>query len=324
MAKNRVNVTVNAVRQLTPRVREYQLAASDGSPLPAADAGAHVALHLQTEDGPLIRHYSLVSTSLGEERGIYRIAVQRENRPRGSAWVHAHLAVGTRLEASHPLNHFPLDRRDPDTLLIAGGIGITPIVSMARSLAARHKQFQLAYTGRSAPDMAYLDDVRQLTDGQAHIHINDQQGGQPLNVSALLAAQPEGTCVYVCGPSTLIEATRHAAVTLGWAPGRVRSELFTPPPTGDEVGFELVLQASGRTLAVGPNQSILEAMTAAGLHPLFDCGRGECGLCPVTVLAAEGPLQHRDRYLSEAERASGDSLCICVSRVRGPRLVLDA
>lgn len=324
MPKNQLQVVVKSVRQLTPRIREYVLAACDGLPLPAADAGAHIALHLPTDEGVLIRHYSLVSGGSSEGRGLYRIAVQRENRPRGSAWVHAHLAVGTRLAVSHPFNHFPLDWRDARSLLIAGGIGITPIVSMARSLAARRRPFNVVYTGRSAPDMAYLDEVRQLTGGQAQIHINDQQGGQSLDLAALLAAQTEGTCVYVCGPGAMIEATHRAAAALGWLPARVRSELFTPPPTGEEVGFELVLQASGKTMTVGPNRSILEAMRAAGLHPLFDCGRGECGLCPLPVLEADGPLQHRDRYLSDDEKVNGNTLCICVSRVCGPRLVLNA
>jgi vanillate O-demethylase ferredoxin subunit len=166
--------------------------------------------------------------------------------------------------------------------------------------------------------------VRQLASERASIRCTGPQGSQRPDLQALLATQPPGTTAYVCGPASMIDSTHQAAAALGWATGRVRSEPFTPPPTGEEVPFELELKKSGLTLQIGQHTSILETMAAAGLHPLFDCRRGECGLCPLPVLHADGPLQHRDSYLSSDEQASGQSLCICVSRVRGPRLVLNA
>lgn len=321
MQKNQLEVVVQSIRTLTGKVREYVLASVDGTPLPTYEAGAHIEMYLVLGDGPITRHYSLVG---GCGQGSYCIAVQRATRQRGSAWLHAHAAVGTRLMVSRPKNHFLLDRRDSKSLLIAGGIGITPVLALLRSLVLRSYPFELLYVGRHEPTMAYLPEVRQLAGERAHIHCTGLQGHQRPDLQALLAAQPPDTTGYVCGPASMINSTHQAAAALGWATGRVRSELFTPPPTGDEVPFELDLKKSGLTLQVGQHTSILEAMTAAGLHPLFDCRRGECGLCPLPVLQADGPLQHRDTYLSSDEKASGQSLCICVSRVRGPRLVLNA
>lgn len=324
--KEYLDVVVRAVVQLTPRIREYLLAAPDGSALPAYDAGSHIELLISPEGiGNTRRHYSLVggTPSANDGRMTYRIAVQREDRARGSAHIHDKLAVGTRLSILPPKNEFRLDHRDGKSLLIAGGIGITPIFSMLRSLAFRKRPFEIVYSGRSRSAMAYVHEVAQLGREHAHIYCNDETGSQ-LNLTALLAAQPADCKVYICGPAGLIEAARAAAAALGWNPQRIRSELFTPPPTGDEVGFDVVLKQSGKTIAVGPNTSILDALQNAGMYPLFDCRRGECGLCPLPVLEADGPLVHRDRYLSAGEKSSGGTLCICVSRLQGSRLVLDA
>lgn len=326
MPKEYLGVVVREVTQLTPRVREYLLVSTDGSPLPACEAGAHIELLIAPQAiGRTVRHYSLTggTGSVDDSRMAYRIAVQREDRPRGSAFIHDTFAVGTQLAISPPKNEFRLDHRDGKSLLIAGGIGITPVFAMLRSLLRRKRNFEIAYTGRSRSEMAYVDAVERLAGDRAHIHCNDA-AGNILDLKALLAAQPANTKAYICGPSGLIEAARATAAALGWEPQRVRSELFTPPPTGDEVAFDVVLAQSGRTVHVGPHTSILDALKSAGMHPLFDCRRGECGLCPLPVREADGPIVHRDRYLSSEEKASGSTLCICVSRLQGSRLVLDA
>lgn len=323
--KEYLDVVVREVRQLTPRIREYLLVASGGGPLPVYEAGAHIELLINPlEIGQTVRHYSLIggTASADDGRIAYRIAVQREDRSRGSAHIHDSFAAGTHLLISPPKNHFRLDHRDSKSLLIAGGIGITPIISMMRSLVRRNRNVEIAYSGRSRSDMAYADEVMRLGGSKAHIFCNDNSGGL-LDLKTLLAAQPEGCKVYVCGPAGLITATREAAAILCWDAQRVRNELFTPAPTGDEVAFDVVLRQSGQTIRVGPNTTILDAMQSAGLHPLYDCRRGECGLCPLPVLEADGPIIHRDSYLSAEEKASGGTLCICVSRLKGSRLVLD-
>lgn len=325
MAQGNFNVVVAGIRQLTPRVREYVLRSVDGKPLPDYSAGAHVAVHTRSaERGPIVRHYSLVGgTDLQDDpRNTYRIAVQREDHARGSAHIHTTFQNGTPLQIGPPVNNFPLDRRDTEVLLLAGGIGITPIFSMARSLARRHRSFRVVFAGRNAESMAYREELAQLAGDRARFHTSDTQG--TLDLEALLAGEPEGTTVHICGPAKMIEATQAAAVRLHWAAGRVRSEMFGAGITGVAAPFKVRLQRTGRTVQVGADVSILDALMAEGIPVLWDCRRGECGLCPLPVLSSDGPLQHHDRYLSEEEKTSGDTLCICVSRTRGNELVLDA
>jgi len=336
LKKNQLQVVVRAVRQLTPRIREYVLGRSDGAPLPAYEAGAHIELYFSVYGEPVVRHYSLVGgvASQPDDPGVYRIAVQHSGRPRGSAFMHEHFALGSTLCISRPKNNFALNsfapgRQGGKTLLVAAGIGITPIVTMLRSLVHLQRDFEVLYVGRSEVEMAYLQDVQHLANlagKKLHVHFSRQQNSR-FDVHSLLAAQPATpvpTCVYVCGPASLVQSMRAAAAALEWEAGRVVSELFTPAPTGDETPFELHLEKSGLTLKVGQHTSILEAMAAAGLQPLFDCRRGECGVCPLPVLAFDDVLQHRDAYLSDEEKASGNTMCICVSRIRGSRLVLNA
>lgn len=324
MAQPNFNVQVTAVRQLTERVREYLLSSLDGSALPSYTAGAHIALHTHSaERGLIVRHYSLLGGCSGQDdaRHSYRIAVQREDHARGSAHIHATFQPGTRLQIGPPQNNFPLDRRDRQVLLIAGGIGITPIFSMTRSLARRHCDYRVFYAGRQAAVMAYHTELQQLAGERAHFHYSDSQG-QP-DLLALLAAQPEGTQVYACGPQPMIDAVYLAAAALGWSPERVRSERFTPPVPADAQTCSVHLQRRGQTIEVGRDVSILDALLAQGVPVLWDCRRGECGLCPQAVLHADGGIEHHDHYLSPEEKASGQTLCLCVSRPRGQTLVLD-
>lgn len=325
MKKSLLEVVVKGIRQLTPRVREYLLCSLDASPLPSYAPGSHIELHtVSPESGPIIRHYSLVGGAglWDDTPDTYRIAVQREDRRRGSAHIHDSFGIGTILHVSVPKNNFPLDRRDTKSLLIAGGIGITPILSMLRSLVRRHRDFELVYAGRAGADLAYCADVQRLAGARGRIH--ESGSDNHLDLRALLTAQPGGTTVYICGPAAMVDATRREASTLGWVDTRVRSELFNAGPTGDEVPFDVELKASKRRIHVGRDTTILDALAAAGVHALHDCRRGECGLCPMSVLEADGPIQHRDTYLSEEERTSQKTLCICVSRIKGARLLLDA
>jgi vanillate O-demethylase ferredoxin subunit len=170
--------------------------------------------------------------------------------------------------------------------------------------------------------MAFRTALEHIAEQRVHFHYSDQDGAPDLQT--LLSVQPVGTTVYVCGPAPMVRATHEAASALGWASVRVRSELFTAGPTGDEVPFEVELRQSGRVIQVGRDASILDALNAAKVPVLWDCRRGECGLCPLPVVSSDGPIDHRDRYFSDEEHATDKNLCICVSRIRGKRLVLDA
>lgn len=325
MARSNFNVEVTRVRQLTERVREYLLTSVDGRPLPEYGPGAHVAVHtVSPERGLIVRHYSLIG---GDEDGsdprtTYRIAVQKESDTRGSGHIHKTFAPGVRIEIGPPNNNFPLDRKNAPVLLLAGGIGITPIFSMARSLARRHRPFRVIYAGRSREEMAYHDALAQVAGDSLKFHYSDTAG--ILNLVDVLREQPEGCTAYVCGPTAMVDATHAAGRTLGWDESRIRSELFGAGKAANPSAFDVHLIRSKRTVHVSEDASILDALNAAGVPVLWDCRRGECGLCPLTVMSSDGPLQHHDRYLTDEERASGETMCICVSRTCGSELTLDA
>jgi ferredoxin-NADP reductase len=324
--KDRLEVVVQSVRTLTPDVREYVLVLANGQPLPAYEAGAHVAMQVDVAGQPKVRHYSLVGGvgAQADGRRAYRVAVKRESAVGVAAHLHAQCQVGSTLTVSHPRNHFALDHRDQQSLLIAGGIGITPVIAMVRSLVQRQRDFEVLYLGRTAREMAYLQDLAQLAGSRLQVHSSAEHAGQRADLNAWLGERRSASTVYVCGPSSLVQDTHRQARALGWQSTQVRSEVFTSPTPHGAQGFELVLHASGFTLQVAPHTSILEALQAAGRHPLFDCRQGLCGVCPLPVLEADGTLLHRDTYLSVEEKTAGASLCICVSRVQGSRLVLNA
>jgi dimethylamine monooxygenase subunit B len=324
--KNRLELVVQSVRALTPEVREYVLVSADGQRLPAYEAGAHVALHVEVAGQTKVRHYSLVggAGTAADGRQAYRIAVKRESDAGVAAHLHAQCQVGSALTVSHPRNHFALDHRDHKSLLIAGGIGITPVIAMVRSLVQRQRDFEVLYLGRTAREMAYLSDLEALAGERLHVHGSAEHASQRMDLNAWLGARRSASTLYVCGPSSLVQEAQRCGTALGWRADQVRSKVFVAPTPYGAQGFELVLHKSGLTLQVPPQTSILEALQSAGQHPLFDCRQGMCGVCPLPVLEADGPLLHRDAYLSADEKSAGASLCICVSRLQGSRLVLNA
>lgn len=319
-----VDMVVRQVRPLTERVREYTLTTVGGTPLPTWSAGAHVALHLQHPiRGGLVRHYSLIGGDglLDDPPHTYRIAIQREPHGVVSNWVHDTFEVGTPLRAGPPVQAFALDRQAAQVLLLAGGIGITPLVSMAKSLVRRHKPFRLVYVGRQTGDMAYAQPLQDLCGAALQLHASDTDG--PLDVAQLLAAQAPQTQVYVCGPTGLIDACQRAVQALGWTDGRLRSEAFVSPIQPGDTPFVVTLQRSGRQVPVRADESLLDALGNARVPLWWDCRKGECGLCATRVLGHDGELVHRDRYLTEQDRQDNNALCLCVSRLRGNHLVLD-
>lgn len=322
-----LDVRVAAVRAMTPRINEYLLTSCSGDPLPRYEPGAHIELHLQSPAlGRFVRHYSLVGgvDDQNDPSVYFRIAVQRESDRRGSAHIHQALRVGSELQVSWPKNNFVLGRNDAHVLLIAGGIGITPIFSMLRSVAYRHQPFHFVYSGRTVESMAYLDTAMALAGERGTLHLSGEPAIDHLDLVQLLAAQPKGVSVYVCGPPGLVNATYAAAQKVGLGSDQVRSEHFGALRGDGDCAFEVMFARSGNVITVAPDTSLLDAAQAAGISLLSDCRRGECGLCPLPVLSADSPIEHRDRYLSEEEKAASKTLCLCVSRLKGGRLVLDA
>ncbi len=327
MSEQLIELAVAEVRPLTTHVTAFVLRRADGGALPAYEPGAHIRLQVEIDGAAAWRHYSLVDLAPGtSEPREYLIAVRREERELGgrggSHYLHTQVAPGQVLLASAPINGFALDPAHDQALLIAGGIGITPLVSMATALRASGRAYALHYCGRSADQLAFAPQLQQLHGDALSLYADDDPAKR-LDLRALLAGCSPSQPIYTCGPKGMIDAVRLIAVDLGWNDADVHYELFTEAvaEAGDRA-FEVELLQSGTTVQVAADTTILDAMLAAGLDPMFDCKRGDCGVCATTIV--EGEAEHRDNCLSAAEKAAGKTIHICISRARGTRLVLDA
>ena len=306
---------------LTERVRRLVLCGIDGQTLPRFGAGAHISPLVQTRNGWELRNYSLINGAIQGDH--YEIAVLRcPAGGGGSLYLCDQLRVGDIVQSTPPRNDFPLHEAAGEAILIAGGIGITPILSMAETLAAKTKSFTIHYSARSPDQMAFLDRVSAVSAGRAHLYFDGGDPTEGIDLAQALGNPGSDRHVYVCGPRGMIDATIAAAQGLNWKPANIHFESFAAPASQDgDRQIEVVARASNRTLQVPPDKSILECLIDAGLDPMFDCKRGECGACITTVV--EGVPDHRDYVLDESARAAGASMCICVSRARSQRLVLD-
>lgn len=221
-----LKLVVTGVRQLTPQVRAYELRAPDWSDLPPVTAGAHIAVPVRFPDGTVVtRQYSLVAQP--QHRNFFEIAVLREDTGRGgSAAIHDAWQIGTRLTLDLPANQFPLHEDDRLAVLIAGGIGITPIKAMAQALRARGRSFELHYSGRRPADMAYRDWLATEFAEQLHLYCTRITDGRRIDLPRIMRSAPSDAVFYVCGPGRLIEAARASARDLGIAIDRLRYESF--------------------------------------------------------------------------------------------------
>lgn len=304
-------VQVTAMRLESQDVLSIELRHTEDRGLPPPSPGSHVDVHLA--DG-VTRPYSVVS---GEE-GIYLLAVKREAGSRGgSAYVHGRLRVGDVIQISAPRNQFALADHDDLSLLVAGGIGITPLLPMARALEREGRLWRLHYTASNAAAAPFARELRQMGE-KVHLHSSASTGR--IDLGALVADAPAGTHFYCCGPEGMLDA--FAEATRDIDPARVHMERFgaaAPPP--DAGSFELRLARSGRSVMVRSDMSTLDALLQAGVNVDYSCRQGICGSCEVRVL--EGVPEHRDEILTAAERASNRTMMVCCSRACNGTLVLD-
>lgn len=294
--------------------------AHPGAVLPAFTAGAHIDLHLAPG---LVRSYSLTNAPGQTHR--YCVAVNLDAGSRGgSRHVHERLHCGQRLAVSAPRNLFELNESAPRSRLIAGGIGITPLLCMARRLVQLGRPWVLHHASRSAAHAAFADELRALEAasgglGRVDLHFDDERGGV-LDVAAIVRDLAEGEHVYCCGPKPMLAAYEAATATLPRE--RVHLEYFSATQEAASAGgYRVRLARSGQAIAVAPGQTLLAAIQASGIEPLYSCGQGICGTCEARVLS--GTPDHRDMVLSESERAAGDRMMICCSGSLTPELVLD-
>ena len=287
-----------------------------GNPLPTWKPGAHVALHLPNG---LVREYSLCSDP--SDSSAWTVAVLRTQDSRGgSSCVHDGLPVGAHITVDGPRNAFRLEEA-PQHFLVAGGIGITPIITMARELQSRGAEWALLYTGRSRQTMAFLTEVGQLPPERVHVHVDEENGRYP-DFPAVLRSQDPRTLVYCCGPTAMMDAVAAGVVD----PATLRLERFSAPerePAPDETdeAFDVVLGSTGERIPVSAEQTVLEALEDAGVPVDSSCTEGICGTCETKVLC--GDVDHRDFLLTPEEHEAAGTMMICVSRCRGRELVLD-
>ncbi len=297
----------------------FELVDPEGRELPPFTAGAHVDVEIAPG---LVRQYSLCNDP--RRRDHYQIAVLREPASRGgSAALIERIEAGQTLKVSEPGNHFALEPSARRTVLIAGGIGITPILCMAERLAHAGAPFELHYAARSRERAALLERVQALAD-KARLYFSEGPDQARLDLQAVLANPAPGAHLYVCGPARLIEAALAAAKAKGWPSSRVHREYFAPPEGQDQgpgKAFEVEIASSGQVLAVPAGKAITEVLAQHGIEVPTSCEQGVCGTCVTRVL--EGVPDHRDFFLTADEQAANDQMTLCCSRAKTDRLVLD-
>jgi vanillate O-demethylase ferredoxin subunit len=298
----------------------FELADATGATLPAFTAGAHLDVQVP---GGLTRQYSLCNNPAETHR--YLIAVLHEASSRGgSAGMHERVREGDLLDISAPKNHFALAEDAASHVLLAGGIGVTPILAMAERLHTRGADFALHYCTRTRSRAAFAARLVQAPfSAQVQLHFDDGDAAQRLDLAALLHTPVPGRHLYVCGPQGFMDAVLGTARKQGWSEAQLHYEFFSAAPvdTAGDQGFEVQLASSGRVIAIPAGCSVVHALADAGVFVATSCEQGVCGTCLTRVIA--GTPDHRDQYLTPQEQAAGDQFLPCCSRAKTARLVLD-
>lgn len=320
MSTPMLNVTVARKTVEAEGICSFELVAADGRPLPAFAAGSHVDVQLP---GGLTRQYSLCNDP--QESHRYLIAVLDDPASRGgSRAMHAQVHEGDALAIGAPKNHFALAHEAKSHLLLAGGIGVTPILCMAERLARIGADFRMHYCTRSASRTAFRDRIAASAFAdRVHFHFDDGATAQQLDIPALLSAPAPGVHLYVCGPKGFMDAVLGSARAQGWPEAQQHCEFFSAevgPAEGDGA-FEVQLASSGRVIPVPKDRTVVQALAAAGVEVQTSCEQGICGTCLTRVL--EGTPDHKDLYLTPEEQDANDVFTPCCSRAKSARLVLD-
>lgn len=308
--------TLRSVRDLTPDIRLFEIE-PDGEfvhPTP----GSHINVAVLINGRADVRSYSVVGLCTD---GIYRIAVKLLGDTRGGSAYMWSLAPGAKLTVSTPGNHFELSRGRPEYLLLAGGIGITPIYTMALSLAQAGANVRLLYACRRRQDFAFLDDLQERLGDRVRVFVDEE--GQRADLDAEIARLTPGGELYVCGPIGMLEAAKRAWHASGRPVDQLRFETFGNSGRYPSKAFRVKIPRLRMEIEVPQNKTLLDALEEAGVGMISDCRRGECGLCALPILEADGIVDHRDVFFSDEEKAANAKLCTCVSRVAGGSITID-
>ncbi len=308
------DAVVASFRDVTPTVREFCL--RPGADVQAAaqhyDPGSHLQLQILVNGKPQTRSYSLIGQP---DASCYRIAVKRLEAGRGGSMAMWRLAVGDRLRITTPQNHFPLELSAPAYLLVAGGIGITPLVLMAQTLSQRGAIIRMLFGARSEAELAFADVLRAQLGDRLQTAIADM--GEQIQFETEIAALPKGGLMLICGPLPMLDAARAAWTAAGRPLADLRYETFGSSGRFAPQAFRVQVPRHNLDITVEAQTSLLETLEGAGVMAMYGCRRGECGLCTMDVLALDGEIDHRDVFLSEHEKTANQRICVCVSRVLG-------
>ncbi|MGG7517764.1 PDR/VanB family oxidoreductase [Allorhizobium undicola] len=281
------------------------------------DPGSHSNIKVLINGAPAIRTYTVIPSA----PGTLAIAVKLHPNSRGGSAYIWTLQPGDETEMTEPENRFELSWRASHYLLIAGGVGVTPIYGMAQALAARGQSMRMIYGAKNRSLMAFAGELQALLGER--LACFSQDDGQAMDLKAEFAALPEDGEAYICGPLGLLEAAKSLWQQSGRPMSRLRYEVFGDNGRFAEQEFSVRVAGLERSVAVRADQTMLDALSEAGVPMIFDCRRGECGLCAVSILSSTGEIDHRDVFFSDAERRENPRICACVSRLCGGELVID-
>jgi vanillate O-demethylase ferredoxin subunit len=304
------------ITDLTPDIRLLTIKREGRFVAPTA--GSHINVIVLIDGRPVTRSYSVVGSC---RDGLYRIAVKRVADSRGGSRYMWSLARGATLQVSQPANHFDLGFAAAEYVLVAGGIGITPIYGMALTLAAADVPVKLLYAVRTQADLAFVEELRAHLGTRLETFVAEEN--KRIDLHAVIARmQPDGE-LYICGPIALLEDAKSLWRSFGRPIERLRFETFGNSGRFATTAFRAEIPRLDLTIEVNANESLLDALERSGVPMIADCRRGECGLCVLQILEVDGRIDHRDVFFSEGQKASNERLCTCVSRIDGGVVTLD-
>lgn len=316
--RNRIqwrDARVSQIRPVADDVRFIEFAVEGG--VPRFDPGSHTNIKVRIAGEETVRTYTVVPSRPGH----MAVAVKLHPQSRGGSRYMWELAEGDAVRLTLPENRFELSWRAGHYLLIAGGIGITPIYGMARALAARGASLRLVFGAREAGLMAFREELQTLLGDR--LQLCDNSLGQMIDLAAEFAALPADAECYLCGPIGMLEAAKAAWAEAGRPASRLRYEVFGDSGLFTEQAFEVDVLNRGTKVRVRPYQTLLEALIDSGVDMIYDCQRGECGLCAVRIVDHDAPIDHRDVFFSPEEKAENHRMCACVSRLTSGTAVID-
>ena len=316
----RLKLRVSGVEPTTDDTLKIELEDEQGRELPEFTAGAHIDLIIGSGDER--RSYSLINNP--SERHRYVIGVLKDSNSRGgSEWIHDNLLLGDCIDSGYPKNNFNLVESASFHLLIAGGIGVAPIISMCHRLNSIDADYEVHYCERNEGEAAFINEIRNVCGDRLSVHFDEGQPEQGIRLNDILSNYTNGSQLYICGPNGLMEDAQRAASS--WPVDSIHTEKFRQTPSSEWINseFEVVLARHQTTIKVGADQSILEALRAENITTDFSCTEGLCGTCRTKVLY--GDIEHRDSVLTEAENSEKNMMMVCISRAAAgeEQLILD-